>query len=636
MLAGEGEYRSALKELESLTTKSGESLDLLSLADFQAKRELYDEALVTFDEILSNDSQNSIAILGKSLTLGSIGRVNEGFKELEKIQDISPGERFRYMALVSRAGDQADSELESVRNMLEVAPNNVLNIIVAADTYQRMGMEEARGNALKKALEIQPENVEVLTMLANEVLESDPNNQDLDGLFQKIEKTKPNTARILRLIRESTNMTTGKLEPTPKQVEESAEIAENLVNMYEAQRVAWLMHSAAGLNEDGYKIALRAYINHPTKIDPIYWARRSAWRSGMYQEAVDISEIGLNRVSRKKKLAYTLEFADLCMQLGFESRSYSLLRPLRGLAANESDLNALIKDGQSDQITPVLIRETLLRVMLGSSRSDEAAEIFGPLMASETELFISWIVASQRLQIDDARKALQNIRPYLDDNSKLIAYAEELSNLAKRSEEIRDIDGLRTIIASLEELIEADDTETQCRLLIVKSSLRELEGDVSGAVEYLDMVNEIVKRSDITSESMNRIFYVALNNKALFQCELDQPDTDAALMNIDRAVLGAPESLLPSIHESRSTILKKMGDCNLSIEALAKAAQLSQSMYQRTGFNVTLVELMYECGKVEKAIANSKVLQEYIYNNPRPDMARLNRLEILINNGASR
>ena len=51
VLAGEGEYRSALEELESLTTKSGENLDLLSLADFQAKRELYDEALMTFDQI---------------------------------------------------------------------------------------------------------------------------------------------------------------------------------------------------------------------------------------------------------------------------------------------------------------------------------------------------------------------------------------------------------------------------------------------------------------------------------------------------------------------------------------------------------------------------------------------------------
>ena len=636
VLAGEGEYLSALEELKNLTTKSGENLDLLSLADFQAKRELYDEALVTFDQILSNDPNNTIAILGKSLTLGSIGRGDQAIEEIEEIEDIDPGEKFRYMALVSRAGERPDEELENIRNMLEVDPDNVLNIIVAADTFQRIGMEPERSGALKRALEIQPDNVEVLTMLANETLRSDPGNRDLDDLFQKIGRTKPNTARILRLIRDSSNVTSGELEPTLMQVNESAEIADNLVNMYEAQRVAWDMHNAIGLNEDAYKIALRAFINHPTKTDPIEWATLSALRSRMYQEAVDIREIGMDRVSRNQKLGYTLEFADLCMQLGFETRGYSLLRPLQDVAANEAELNALINRGASDQINPRLIRETLLRVMLGSSRSEEAAELFGPLMANENELLISWIKASQRLGIRDSRKALQVIRPYLSDRTNLITYAEELSNLAQRSEQMGDVEDLRNVVSSLEEMVDSDDTETQCRLLIVKSSIKGMDGDFAGAIEHLDTVNDLVAQRDMESDSLKRIHCVALNNKALLQCELDPPDTDTALMNIDRAILDAPESLLPSIYDSMSTILKKRGDCNLSIEALAKAAELSRNTDQKTGFNVSLVELMYECGKVEKAVANSKVLQQYIYNNPRPDMSRINRLEILINKGDSR
>ena len=636
VLAGEGEYRSALEELESLTTKSGENLDLLSLADFQAKRELYDEALMTFDQILSNDPKNTIATLGKSLTLGSIGRGDEAFEELEKIEDIDPGERFRYMALVSRAGDRPDEELESIGNMLKVAPDNVLNIIVAADTFQRMGMEEARSTALKRALEIQPDNVEVLTMLANETLRSDPGNRDLDDLFLQIGRTKPNTARILRLIRDSSNETSGDLEPTLKQVNESAEIADDLVNMYDAQRVAWDLHNARGLNEDAYKIALRAFINHPTKTDPIEWATLSALRARMYQEAVDIREIGMDRVSRKQRLGYTLEFADLCMQLGFETRAYSLLRPLQDVAANESELNALINLGASDQIKPLLIRDTLLRVMLGSSRSDEAAELFGPLMANEKELLVSWIKASQRLGVRDSRKALQVIRPYLGDRTNLITYAEELSNQAQRSEQIEDLEDLKEVVSSLEQMVDSDDTETQCRLLIVKSSIKRLEGEISGAIEQLDTVNDLLAQRDMESDSLNRLHCVALNNKALLQCELDPSDIDAALMNIDRAILEAPDSLLPSIYDSMSTVLKKRGDCNLSIEALAKAADLSRNTDQKTGFNVSLVELMYECGNVEKAVANSKVLQQYIYSNPRPDMSRIERLELLINKGDSR
>ena len=636
VLAGEGEYRSALEELKNLTTKSGENLDLLSLADFQAKRELYDEALLTFDQILTNDPKNTIAILGKSLTLASIGRGDEALEEIKKIQDIESGERFRYMALVNRASDRPGAELESIGSMLEEDPDNVLNIIVAADTFQRAGMEEARSTALRRALAIQPDNVEVLTMLANEILRSDPGNQDLDDLFLKIGKTKPNTARILRLIRDSSNMTSGRLEPTLNQVKESEEIADNLINMYEAQRVAWDMHNVQGLNEDAYKIALRAFINHPTKTDPIEWATLSALRAGMYQEAVDIREIGMDRVSRKKRLGYTLEFADLCMQLGFETRAYSLLRPLQDVAADELELNALIDGGESNQINALLIRDTLLRVMLGSSRSEEAAELFGPLMAIEKELLISWIKASQRLGVRDSRKALQAIRPYLSDRSNLITYAEEMSNQAQKSEQIEDLEDLKKVVSSLEKMVDSDDTEAQCRLLMVKSSIKRMDKDFSGAIEHLDMVNNLVSQPDDESESLKRLFCVALNNKALLQCELDPPDIDAALVNIDQAILEAPDSLLPSIYDSLSTILKKKGDCNLSIEALAKAAELSQTTNQKTGFNVSLVELMYECGKVEKAVANSKVLQQYIYNNPRPDMSRINRLEILINKGDSR
>ena len=636
VLAGEGEYRSALEELESLTTKSGENLDLLSLADFQAKRELYEDALVTFDQILSTDPKSTIAILGKSLTLGSIGQGDEAFEELAKIDGIEPGERFRYMALVSRAGDRPESELENISDMLEVDPDNVLNIIVAADTFQRMGMEEARSTALKRALELQPDNVEVLTMLADEVLRSDPGNRDLDDLFLKIERTKPNTARILRLIRDSSNVTSGDLEPTLKQVNESAEIADNLVNMYEAQSLAWNMHNARGLNEDAYKIALRAFINHPTKTDPIEWATLSALRSRMYQEAVDIREIGMDRVSSKKRLGYTLEFSDLCMQLGFETRAYSLLRPLQELAADEFELNALTRGGENDRINPQLIRETLLRVMLGSSRSGEAAELFGPLMENEEELFITWIKATKRLQNNDARKALQVIRPYLGGMANLMNYTEELSMLAQRSEQIEDLEDLRKAISSLEKMIDSNDTETQCRLLIVKSSLRKMEGDISGAIEYLDLVNDLVAGREGESESMRSLYCVALNNKALFQCQLDPADTDAALVNIDRAVLEGPDALLPSIYESLSTILKKRGECTLSIEALAKAAELTKNVDQKTNFNVSLVELMYECGKVEKAVENSRVLQEYIYNNPRPDITLLNRLDVLIDKGASR
>lgn len=636
VLAGEGEYRSALEELQSLTTKSGENLDLLSLADFQAKRELYDEALITFNQILANDPGNSIAILGKALAYGSIGLDEKAFSEIDKIEDIDAGDRFRYMVLVSRAGDRPEAELENVRNMLQVNPDNVLNVIVAADTYQRMGMEEARSTALKRALEIQPDNVEVLNMLANEILESDPGNQGLDDLFLKIEKTKPNTARVLRLIRDSTNTTSGRLEPTRKQVNESAEIAETLVNMYEAQNVAWLLHSAAGMNEDGYKIAVRAYINHPTKIDPIYWAKESAWRAGMYQEAVDISEIGMDRVSKKKRLAYTLEFAHLCMELGYETRAYSLLRPLQDQVASEEELDTLIEGADSSKISPLLVRVTLLRVMLGSSRANEAVGLFGTLMASEEELFNSWLSASQRLQISDARNALKIIRPYVDDSAMLIKYAEELSNLAQRSGKSEDLESLNRVVISLNKMVSNDDTETRCRILIVKSSLQRLEGDVSGAVESLDMVNDLVAQQGIESESLDRIYCVALNNKALLQCEMDPPDTDAALMNIDRAVLEAPEPLLPSIYETRSTVLKKRGECELSIESLKRAIDLSKSIEQKTGYRVTFNELLYECGEVEQAVSNSRVLQEFIYRNPQPNMTRLRRVDDLIDKGANR
>ena len=75
------------------------------------------------------------------------------------------------------------------------------------------------------------------------------------------------------------------------------------------------------------------------------------------------------------------------------------------------------------------------------------------------------------------------------------------------------------------------------------------------------------------------------------------------------------------------------GDCELSIKSLEKAIELSEMVKQIVQFRVTLAELLYECGYTERSMSESRVLQEYIYGSPQPDMNNLNRLEVLIEKG---
>ncbi|MBB48847.1 MAG: hypothetical protein CMJ33_10000 [Phycisphaerae bacterium] len=635
VLAEEGEYRSAMDELEDIASKSGENLDILSLAQFQAVREMYEPALENFDRILESDPGNSIAILGKAMALGSIDREDEALSVIEALEDVGSGEKMRYRTLINRVSENREDELQTVQRMLQLDPDDVLNIMVAAETYQRMGMIEERREALKRAVDLQPGNLDILIIMARDMVSNQPGSPGLEGILDEIEKARPNTARVLRLVRDSTDGATGQLNPTEDQIIESAEIADVLVNMYEAQRVAWLIHTSANLSEAAYKIAFRAFINHPTRMEPLYWATRSALQSGMYQEAVDISEIGMNRVSQKEKLAYTLEFSNLCMQLGFESRALSLLRPLQDIAADEERLTDLISRSTGDNITPLLIRVTLLRAMLGSYKAREAAELFGPLMSQDEELLSSWIRAAKQLDVDDCRNALRIIKPYLESPRQLIDNAEALSELARISGESEDVDALLEYVLMIDDVIAEYETDAslRCRALILKSSLMSLEGKTLEAIRALEEVTDLVRGQSAMSEELGRINCVALNNMALHQCELNPPDTDGALANIEIALLEAPEAILPSLHETRSTIYKVKGDCELSIKSLEKAIELSEMVKQIVQFRVTLAELLYECGYTERSMSESRVLQEYIYGSPQPDMNNLNRLEVLIEKG---
>ena len=135
------------------------------------------------------------------------------------------------------------------------------------------------------------------------------------------------TPHVLRLVRDATEKSTGQLKPTSDRVEKAAELAETLTNLFEAQKVAWLMHVAVDDHENAYRIALRAFRNHPTRIQPAFWARRSALQAGMYREAVDIMEAGMERVSERNDSPTRLNSPACACSLD----SYqSLFTPARG------------------------------------------------------------------------------------------------------------------------------------------------------------------------------------------------------------------------------------------------------------------------------------------------------------------
>ncbi len=635
VLVKEGEYRSALDELRELAEKSEGTLDYLSLAQFQASRELFEEAMSSFNRILENEPGNSIAILGKSMVLAAMNREEEAVLLLQEMEEIEPGERFRYMALVSRTAGSRESELRNIQRMLEIAPENVLNILVAAESYQKAGMKDERKAALRKIMRLQPKNLEVLIMLANEMVENQPDNPELDGLLSRISEVRPSMARVLRLVADSTEHSSGKLEPSDDQVDESSRMADDLINMYEAQRVAWLIHTSKGMDEEAYRIAMRTYMNHPTMVDPIYWATKSALRAGMYQEAVEISEIGLARIPENQRLAYTLEFANLCMQLGYGNRAYAMIRPFVDDAADEEALYERIRQGRNQNVTPLIVRITLLRVMLGSSRARDAAELFGPLMMSEPRLMSAWTRASRKLTIEDHRNALELIDSYLEDDELRLAHAEEVAMLAERSNAEPDARKLSDVLSTLEYRGALDDAVTldQARFLMLQSSLAKVQGDLPEAMEKLKETTSLLADRKSASEDLNRLYRIALNNLALLQCEMNPPEVRDAMMNIEEALIDAPDQIVASLHETRASILLLDEDCEGAIKAMEAAINRSIGFEQSIEYRVSMVEILHQCLHEERAISEARTLRDYIYGSPRPDIQRINRLETLIEKG---
>ena len=117
--------------------------------------------------------------------------------------------------------------------------------------------------------------------------------------------------------------------------------------------------------------------------------------------------------------------------------------------------------------------------MLGSSRAREAAELFGPLISGDKKLLDSWMNATRRLDVEDARNALEIIRPFLESPEQIIIHVEQLSALANRSMSSEDVGPLRKSLSDLEGLIPEEESaiERRSRTSIVRASLMGLEGD---------------------------------------------------------------------------------------------------------------------------------------------------------------
>ena len=77
------------------------------------------------------------------------------------------------------------------------------------------------------------------------------------------------------------------------------------------------------------------------------------------------------------------------------------------------------------------------------------------------------------------------------------------------------------------------------------------------------------------------------------------------------------------------------GDCEGAIAAMEKAIQFSQTLQQMLRFRISMIELLHECSLVERAVSEARVLKEYIYAGPQPDIARINRLDALIEKGTA-
>jgi tetratricopeptide (TPR) repeat protein len=141
-------------------------------------------------------------------------------------------------------------------------------------------------------------------------------------------------------------------------------------------------------------------------------------------------------------------------------------------------------------------------------------------------------------------------------------------------------------------------------------------------------------KEDPETEVLRRMYYICLNNLASLQLEMEPPQTNEALSNIDRALSNLPDSLKAAAHKTRSEVMLKTGQCDQAIKDMEKAVLLEQAMDAAVEYRIELIELMMTCLYEERAISEAIELREYIYGSPRPDLDRVRRLDSLIEKGS--
>ena len=632
ILARQGDTSSAVSEFSRLIDENENLIDRIYLGGLLTRLEMNEAAIEQYDRVLEEEPANVLAILRKATTLAAMGEETAGIEVISGNEDLGPGERIRYEILIHRAAGNSSEARAKVDELVIIEPEDIKSWLTMYEVYKETDDIEKRIGALERVLELDPGNIDGLTYLVLEYMGRGGMDDRARAYIAELKQVLPGRGRLLELRQSAMNTANGALEPDVAQLKASRELLRERPTSADANKLAWEMHKAFGDHVAALSVAKNAVSSLPSSTQPHQWAIESALAAGYWDEAIELAETARSRLSPSERAMHDLKTAELCLALGYDTRAIRNIERFvpvigsRALILGEAGSSARVPENY-----PEMMRMTVLKSLLAADRSDEAYELYEPLISQDPEMLDVWVLASTSAEPYESRRAMSKVVPKLQETSGgRLMLVKALLLIADKSGETEDIE---RALETLREVREIDAGLGIVELDLHESTLLTLLEREDEATEMLEGIVERLGRNgtlDTTepaSVSDVAIYVSALNNLAYLYANQSPPDNDRAGEVINQALSITAPRYRASLLDTKALIDLQTGDCEQSESAIRTAIEIQPGTLE---FRFRLLDVLISCDQLLEARSTAIAVQESLLAAPKTDVAALNRVSELI------
>lgn len=602
----------AIEELELIADDSGSALDRISLAMFLARENRIEEALDQYEIALGIEPANRFAFDGRLILLATTGRLDEALAIAQRSDLLDERQKLTLRIELLLAAGEIDAASRVAGDLLEAHAEHVGTWLVVSRVRSENGDDSGSRNALRQALEIDPENAIALGQLVNQ-LASDPAAwTEARGLLPQLREEAPVVADVLELRMRAADPVTGRFTPDQTDLDDALALVDRHPTSVSPHRLAWTLHSVSGDHEQALQIARGALLSVSGDPEPALWGCESASALGDWETALELAATARDLSPTERRLDHALRLADLALRIGRDGTAYNELAPyLAILDDDEALLDQLPLEGRrmdGAERAPDDYRRLLLRALLRTGRLDAATNRILPLLTERPELALIWVSTARGLDPSLARPALERLTPVLElETAGRLTLGNAWLSLARSSEDPRDAERARALLTSLVE----PGSPVRREGLLYLAQLARVD---SGVEASNDLYRELIAafdpreidgfrtREDRRDEGRlaidRRIYLAALNNLAFQLIDGDAKAIEESEGLIETALQLSVDELRPELLSTRASLLRSTGDREGALESLLEAIEADQT---RLDLRISAVEILVALGRMDKA-----------------------------------